>query len=985
MDITSRKHNDELSVYADVPIVRRQSSRRLPKQKKSFVHTQNIRRSHVRHDFSRDANLQHSRRTSQEKNRTDRSQEMRQDAHTLERRRQTQIRFLHRQKNEALIAKKLQIRERDTQRRLVQRKDYTVQSKHTDLDVQTAALRVQKVHFAKEKHTQEQEQVQVHVDLLQKKEHAHSALQSQRVVMPQSDKGVHVTDRVYDDSLAIPVADQQSLKPALQKLRENYSVQDRVEVGVNQKPVVPALVDSREQKYNVPQKQNVTAVCPRMESHVAVPASKKRVLSESPAFFEGVRDDRSVPIFSEKKKDRSGSVKRFFSRLQISFLRQLFSWQDAHFRFVMVGFFGMTIFGSFLFFGHALATKDRVTASAESALDSLRQAASLARSGDLTQAHAFVGDARNLFGQAHKDIATINRFIVSLSRYVPGASRLASGDALVAASVHLSDGLSEMTALSEKLDLLYQSAKVEDLEEFSILDVAHVFFEHLESFTAAMQEAERHISRVDASDVPVAQRDQFIALTQFIAPLNNLLTETNALEPAIVDFLGGNGSRKYLFLFQNNQEMRASGGFIGSYGFLDMDRGHIREFKIDGIYNPDGQLTDKVVPPRPIQKISAAWSLHDSNWWPHFPTSAEKAIDFYARTGGPSVDGVIAVTPTMVEKMLALTGPIVLSQYDVTLTSDNFVELTQYKVEKDYDKTENRPKKILSDLMPALMGELKKDLSREKMVRLMHIISEGLEERHIMFYMRNAQIQDVIEQQHWGGRMLSTHDDYLSVVHTNINGFKTDGIIDEKITHNVSFADGGRIIDTVTVTRTHGGGDTGWEWWDAVNADYMRVYVPQGSRLLSATGHTREWHEPRLDYETLGFERDFDVEREENNVYVDPASGTRVYDDAGKTVFGNWVYVSPQESVTVTYTYELPWRYVTDTDAHGKFSSHGVLYQKQAGAENVTLESLFTLSPEMSMVSHVPLVEHTQESDTGYVYEGDLNSDYYRGIVFRIQ
>ena len=39
---------------------------------------------------------------------------------------------------------------------------------------------------------------------------------------------------------------------------------------------------------------------------------------------------------------------------------------------------------------------------------------------------------------------------------------------------------------------------------------------------------------------------------------------------------------------------------------------------------------------------------------------------------------------------------------------------------------------------------------------------------------------------------------------------------------------------------------------------------------------------------------------------LDPVSGTRISEDAGKTVFGNWVYVSPGESVEVTYTYLLP-------------------------------------------------------------------------------
>ncbi|HBR71803.1 MAG TPA: hypothetical protein DEA27_03310, partial [Candidatus Moranbacteria bacterium] len=32
--------------------------------------------------------------------------------------------------------------------------------------------------------------------------------------------------------------------------------------------------------------------------------------------------------------------------------------------------------------------------------------------------------------------------------------------------------------------------------------------------------------------------------------------------------------------------MRATGGFIGTYGLLDISNGHVRDFFIDGIFNP---------------------------------------------------------------------------------------------------------------------------------------------------------------------------------------------------------------------------------------------------------------------------------------------------------------------------------------------------------------------------------------------------------------
>jgi hypothetical protein len=172
--------------------------------------------------------------------------------------------------------------------------------------------------------------------------------------------------------------------------------------------------------------------------------------------------------------------------------------------------------------------------------------------------------------------------------------------------------------------------------------------------------------------------------------------------------------------------------------------GRIRNFFVDGIFNPDGQLTDKIIPPKPIQKISAAWSLHDSNWFPHFPLSAQKAISFYEKTGGPTVDGVVTLTPTVMQKLMKVTGPIYMEEYDVELTSENFIKKIQYEVEEDYDKEDNRPKKILSDLAPIVLDRLLSSGDPETISETIKILGEALNEKHILIYSSNEELQQII-------------------------------------------------------------------------------------------------------------------------------------------------------------------------------------------------------------------------------------------------
>jgi len=101
---------------------------------------------------------------------------------------------------------------------------------------------------------------------------------------------------------------------------------------------------------------------------------------------------------------------------------------------------------------------------------------------------------------------------------------------------------------------------------------------------------------------------------------------------------------------------------------LTIDQGAIKSLFVDGIFNVDGQLHEKIIPPRPIQKISTAWSMHDANWFADFPTSAQKIQWFYEKTGGPTTDGIISLTPTLIERLLGLTGPIPMPEHDVLLS-----------------------------------------------------------------------------------------------------------------------------------------------------------------------------------------------------------------------------------------------------------------------------------------------------------------------------
>ncbi len=651
------------------------------------------------------------------------------------------------------------------------------------------------------------------------------------------------------------------------------------------------------------------------------------------------------------------------------------------FRIVLsIGFGLLIVVIAFFLIGKLLETKQAAVEEGERGYQNLRAAAESLKAESFDGSLRHFDQAAAAFAEGEENLDQWGGILLDLTEYVPGLSQAASGKYVLEAGKHFALAGAPLSRVAERFSSSKDSFEG---KQISFLDLLLEVKEPMAQATKELEAANEALGHVSLDDLPADKREKFMLVKEHLPVLIGLLQGFDEHERLFQELLGGNGPRKYLFLLQNNHEMRATGGFIGTYGLLDVNQGVVRKFFVDGIFNPDGQLKENIVPPKAIQKVSAGWSLHDSNWFPDFPMSAEKAIFFYEKTGGPTVDGVIALTPTVMQKLLAITGPIDLPEYGLTVDADNFIPVIQEQVEEKYDKEENQPKKVLADLSVRLLEKVFASRDMKTLSGVAEALVEGLNEKHILLYARDREVEDLIDRTGWSGRVLETPKDYLSVIHTNINGYKTDGVVEEEIVHKADIRSDGSIVDTVTVTRRHRGGDTPYEWWNKVNADYMRVYVPKGSELLSAKGATWEFPDAPLDYDSLGFRRDPDIEREEAGIRVDEKSGTRVYEDTGKTVFGAWVYVSPKESVTVEYQYRLPFRLDMGALRQGGADSYGILFQKQSGSIGSSLSSAISFPQGLKSIWQTSenLVPYGRELKL----EGTLRTDMFTGAVFGLE
>ncbi|MFC1701045.1 DUF4012 domain-containing protein [Patescibacteria group bacterium] len=543
--------------------------------------------------------------------------------------------------------------------------------------------------------------------------------------------------------------------------------------------------------------------------------------------------------------------------------------------------------------------------------------------------------ANQSFFQAHQEISKLGQMTIGILERLPGGSLISSGNHLIKVGENLAEagqGLSSaMSSFSftNWFDMieLPDTEKENIIEKDSLTDLLNLSQNDLAGALHKIRLANNELGYVEVESLPFDIQEKVLELKKKLPIVEKLLDGASVYSEALMGILGSDNPRQYLLIFQNNSEIRATGGFIGTYGLLKLYKGQIRELFIDGVFNADGQLHEKIIPPKPIQKISTAWSMHDANWFADFPNSADKISWFYEKTGGPTVDGVISFTPVVIERLLRLTGSIDMPEYEITLTADNFVELVQQKVEVDFDKELNRPKKILADFTPKFVEKLNQ-LSSQEQKQAAEIIINCLAEKHILFYFKDENLEDFIINEGWAGQILETDKDYLSVVSSNINGFKTDRVIKETINHQAEIQEDGSIIDTLSIIRKHDGGDMDYDWWNRVNANYLRVYLPLGSELISAEGQSLEIYNPPIDYQKNNFKKDLLVSSIEENMIVDKESGTQIFTENNKTVFGNWVYVSPGETSVLTYKYKLPFK----IDLTKSTDSYSLLAQKQSGS-----------------------------------------------------
>lgn len=158
------------------------------------------------------------------------------------------------------------------------------------------------------------------------------------------------------------------------------------------------------------------------------------------------------------------------------------------------------------------------------------------------------------------------------------------------------------------------------------------------------------------------------------ASLSNRASRALQLLPPM---LGADGPRTYLLLFQNNAEVRATGGIPGAFATVTAKNGRISlgqqgdASTIGRFENPPVRLT---ADEKALYGLNMGRYPQDVNFTPDFPRSAELVRAMWNARHGVQVDGVASADPVALSYLLRGTGPVP-TIGGAKLTADNAVKM----------------------------------------------------------------------------------------------------------------------------------------------------------------------------------------------------------------------------------------------------------------------------------------------------------------------
>jgi len=420
----------------------------------------------------------------------------------------------------------------------------------------------------------------------------------------------------------------------------------------------------------------------------------------------------------------------------------------------------------------------------------------------------------------------------------------------------------------------------------------------------------KQVSQLQPADLQIDPRMSKLVATfhKDIPALQAWLGAVEKLLPVVPTLLGIGTPTNYLIEVLDSTELRPGGGFIGNYGIATISGGrltaaHITDtYLLDRAYNGAGHSIPYPSAYTWFDLAPASWNLRDSNLDADFPTAARYAELNYMREGGKvPVQGVIAITPALIQHALAITGPINVPEYHETVTAQNLIDRIHYHQVGpgteggDVPSPDSRSsvRKHFTELLAEHFLARAHQLPSSALPKLLHLLVTSMSSKDLQIYLNSSRAENLLQQYHLDSAFGSPADDGLFVVDANISPNKASMFIVNTIDDQVTIDGKGNAIHHTMLSYRWA--TNGPVYGSDVYRDYVRVYAPPGSILQSQDG----WQ---------------------------PQGTSKAF---GREVWAGFFTLSYGQTLTITLTWMVP--DAAKKDAKGWHYQYVV--QRQAGAQ----------------------------------------------------
>lgn len=503
----------------------------------------------------------------------------------------------------------------------------------------------------------------------------------------------------------------------------------------------------------------------------------------------------------------------------------------------------------------------------------------------------------------------------------------------------------------------------------------------LDAAQAQLVEAQERRAEIDLGALSwrtarlVTQIDRYLPLIQ------------TALEgaPVLPNLLGASDRRSYLILAQNNDELRATGGFISAVGVLTLENGEIADIDFEDSYAVDDFKHPYPDSPPPFLRYMGIdqWVFRDGNWSPDFPTSAQKAIELYRISQELNVDGVLAVDQHALQAVVAALEPLEVEGWPEPVTDENVISLVRLawspseeeKATGTIGEWWRQRKRFIGDLFGAMQGKVESKAHQVNWLALARAFFQVLEERHLQIWLSDSSnsATAVLSERGWDGAIRDATSDFLMIVDTNMGFNKANAIVQESLNYRVLVFVDGTAQTTLTVRYTHQGNTKGTcdhrprygvDYENLINRcywDYLRVYAPAGSHLFGATAHP------------VAADLMVTQQRQSGASEILP-------EERGKAVFGSFFVLPRGQEIEKRFVYQLPPTTLERTEQGWRYR---LLVQKQAGTDAIPLRVTTVLPPGATASFIDPSGEARKPESNVVVFDTTLQMDRVFEVMFR--